>query len=101
MVSIISNKNNGQFRFLWKEVWGDSTNYFSNSGFDSGIIGINYLSDLNEQIENLNNVQGPITGLIFKSNGYVEKPIKVMQIENLGKLKTLEKCSHSMDLLKN
>ena len=40
---------------------------------------------------------GPISGLIFKTNGYVKKPINVMQIENLGKLTNIEKCKNFMD----
>ena len=43
------------------------------------------------------NVEGPVTGLIFDTNGYVEKPIQVMQIEDLEKLTNIEKCSKSMD----
>ena len=34
-----------------------------------------------------------ITGLIFDSNGYVKKPIQVMQIEDLGKLTKIKKCT--------
>ena len=45
----------------------------------------------------LNNVKGPITGLIFDSNGYVKKPIQVMQIEDLGKLAEIKKCGKSRD----
>ena len=96
---IISSKNNNQFKFLWKDIWGGGNNYFSNAGFDSGIIGINYLNNLGNTIQYLDNVKGPITGLILGSNGYVKKPVKVMQIEDLGKLTNVNKCSSSSDQL--
>ena len=35
--------------------------------------------------------------LFFNSNGYVKKPINVMQIENLGKLTNIEKCKNFKD----
>ena len=38
-----------------------------------------------------------MTGLIFDTNGYVKKPIQVMQIEDLGKLTNIEKCSKFKD----
>ncbi len=94
---IISSKNEHQFKFLWKEIWGGSNNYFSNVGFDSGIIAINYINNLKRNIEYLNNVEGPVTGLILDTNGYIKKPIQVMQIEDLGKLTNINKCSKSMD----
>ena len=90
---IISFRNEDEFKFLWKHVWMDNINYFSYAGFDAGIIAINYLNNLENTLENLNNVRGPVTGLIFKNNGYVEKTIQVMQIENLGKLTNVGKCS--------
>ena len=90
---IISSKNDDEFKFLWKEIWGGSNNYFTNAGYDSGIIGLNYLNNMGNTKENLNNVQGQVTGLILGSNGYVKKPIQVMQIEDLGKLTNIKKCS--------
>ena len=92
---LISSKNNEQFKFLWKDVWGGANDYFSNAGFDAGIIGINYINKLQKNIKYLNNIEGPVTGLIFDSNGYVKKPIQVMQIEDLGKLTKIKKCSKS------
>ncbi len=94
---MISSKNKVEFEFLWKDVWVDNINYFANAGFDAGIIAINYLKNFQNDVKHLNNVSGPVTGLIFKANGNVEKPIQVMQIENLGKLTNIEKCSRSMD----
>ena len=94
---MISSKNKVEFEFLWKDVWVDNINYFANAGFDAGIIAINHVKNFQNGLEHLNNVAGPVTGLIFKANGNVEKPIQVMQIENLGKLTNIEKCSRSMD----
>ena len=94
---IISSKNDKEFKILWKQVWRDNVNYFSNAGFDSGIIAINYLKNLNNALSYFENVEGPVTGLIFNKNGYIEKPIQVMQIENLGKLTNIKKCSKSMN----
>ena len=78
---IISSKNEQEFKFLWKEVWGGNNNYFSNAGFDSGIIAINYINNLKRNIEYLKNVEGPVTGLILDANGYIKKPIHVMQMK--------------------
>ena len=89
---IISSKNNEQLGFLWKDVWGGTNDYFSNAGFDAGIIGINYINNLKQTFPYLKNVEGPVTGLIFDSNGYVKKPVQVMQIEDLGKLTNIKKC---------
>ena len=94
---MISSKNKIEFEFLWKDVWVDNINYFANAGFDAGIIAINYLKNFQNDVKQLSNVTGPVTGLMFKANGNVEKPIQVMQIENLGKLTNIEKCSRSMD----
>ena len=33
----------------------------------------------------------------FDNNGYVKKPVQVMQIEDLGKLTKIKKCSKSND----
>ncbi len=93
----IISKNEKEFRLYWQKLWGDDVNYFSNAGFDSGNIGINYLSKQNNSIKFLENISGPITGLTLKSGGYVKKPINVMQIENLGKLINIERCSNVKD----
>ncbi len=92
---LILSKNNEQFKFLWKDIWGSTNDYFSNAGFDAGVIGINYINNLEKTLQYLNNVEAPVTGLIFDSNGYVKKPIQVMQIEDLGKLTNIKKCSKS------
>ncbi len=90
---VILSKNNAHFKFFWKDTWGGANDYFSNAGFDAGVIGINYIKNLKENLQYLNNVEGPVTGLIFDDNGYVKKPVQVMQIENLGKLTNIKKCS--------
>ena len=56
-----------------------------------------YINNLKKDLKYLKNVEGPVTGLIFDSNGYVKKPIQVMQIEDLGKLTKIKKCSKSRD----
>ena len=73
------------------------TNKFSNAGFDSGNIGINYVSKHKDGLKFLKNISGPITGLTLKSGGYVKKHINVMQIESLGKLTNIKKCSNFND----
>ena len=94
---MISSKNKVEFEFLWKDVWVDNINYFANAGFDAGIIVYKLFENFQNDVKQLSNVTGPVTGLLFKTNGNVEKPIQVMQIENLGKLTNIEKCSRSMD----
>ena len=64
------------------------------------ILGKN-LNNLDDTSQYLNNLEGPVTGLILNTNGYVEKPIEVMQIENLGKLIKIDKCGKSRNKLKN
>ena len=80
-----------------KDIWGGTNDYFSNAGFDAGVIGINYINNLQKNLRYLNNVEGPVTGLIFDGNGYVKKPVQVMQIEDLGKLTNIKKCSNTSD----
>ena len=92
---LISSKNNEQFKILWKDNWRSSNDYFTNAGFDAGIIAINYISNLKKNLIYFNNVEGPVTGLIFDKKGYVKKPIQVMQIEDLGKLTKIKKCNKS------
>ncbi len=93
----IISKNDKDFKLYWREIWGDDVNYFSNAGFDSGNIGINYVNKQKVGLRFLKNVSGPITGLTLKSGGYVKKPIKVMQIEGLGKLTNIPRCSNIKD----
>ncbi|MDC3141835.1 hypothetical protein OBA40_10800, partial [Alphaproteobacteria bacterium] len=93
----IVSKNEKNFKLYWQKIWGDDVNYFSNAGFDSGSIGINYVNNKKDGSSFLKNISGPITGLTLKSGGYVKKPINVMQIESLGKLTNIKKCSNFMN----
>ena len=61
------------------------------------IIGINYINNLQKNLLYFNKIEGPVTGLIIDRNSYVKKPIQVMQIEDLGKLTKIKKCSKSND----
>ena len=90
----ISSKNEKEFKFIWRQTWGNEVNYFSNAGFDSAIIGINFLNQKETAVNFLNNVKGLLTGFIFNPNGYVKKPISIMQIEKLEKLKKIKKCTN-------
>ena len=92
---LISSKNNEQFKILWKDNWQSSNDYFTNAGFDAGVIAINYINNLEKNLIYFNNVEGPVTGLIIDKKGYVKKPIQVMQIEDLGKLTKIKKCNKS------
>ena len=94
---VISSKNDKDFKVFWQEIWGDDLNYFSNAGYDTGVIAINYAKKEDNPPRFLKNASGPITGLNFKSNGYVKKPIHVMQIENLGKLTNIARCNNIKD----
>ena len=94
---IVLSDNEEQFRFLWEDVWGGTINYFSNVGFDSGIIALNYLNNLNMTSDYLNSLEGPVTGFKLDTNGYVEKPVEVMQVENLGKLTKIDRCRRFRD----
>ena len=94
---LIKSKNDKEFKLLWQEIWGNEVDYFSNAGFDSGFIGINYVKKEKGGFEFLEQAIGPISGLTFNSNGYVKKPVNVMQIENLGKLTNIEKCKNFKD----
>ena len=89
---IVKSKKQKKFKLLWQEIWGDEVDYFSNAGFDSGTIGINFIKKEEKGFAFLEKAKGHVSGLIFNSNGYVKKPISVMQIENLGKLTDIEKC---------
>ena len=94
---LISSKNNEQFKILWKDNWRSSNDYFTNAGFDAGVIAINYINNLQKNLSYFKDVKGPVTGLIIDKKGYVKKPIQVMQIEDLGKLTKIKKCSKSND----
>ena len=84
------NKNRKDFKLIWKETWNDDEDFFSRIGFDSSLIAINYLNE-NKLIQNS---EGWTTGFKFSSNGYVQKPISVMEINKLGKVKKIKECNN-------
>ena len=90
----ILSKNEKEFKTIWKKTWGDDINYFSNAGFDSALIAINFLNQENTAKNFFKNIKSSVNGFIFNKNGYVKKPISIMQIEKLGKLKNIEKCKN-------
>ena len=76
---------------IWKKTWGDNTNYFSNAGFDSALIAINFLNQEKTTTNFFENVKSSVNEFTFNKSGYVKKPVSIMQIEKLGKLKNIEK----------
>ena len=90
----ISSKNEKEFKLIWKKNWGDDTNYFSNAGFDSALIAINFLNQEKKAANFFKNVKSSLNGFTFNKSGYVKKPVSIMQIEKLGKLKNIEKCKN-------
>ena len=91
---MISNQNTEDLRLIWNDAWNDEYDYFTNSGFDAGLIGINYLNQNKSINDFLKGIKSLINGFIFNSNGFVKKPVSVMQIENLGKLKKIKVCNN-------
>lgn len=91
---IILDQNNKEFSSIWETAWGNKKNYFSSAAFDTGLIAINYLNQNKSPEEFFSDLKGSVTGFIFNSNGHVKKPIHVMQIENLEKLKIVENCKN-------
>ena len=90
---MVSNNNTEDLKLIWNDAWNDDYDYFTNAGFDAGLIGINYLNQ-DKSINNfLKDVKSLVNGFIFNSNGLVKKPVSVMQIEKLGKLKNIKRCN--------
>ena len=75
-------------------MWADDINYFANAGFDAGYLAINYLKST---LDHLNNVEGPVTGLILKLMDMLRSRFKLCKLKNLGKLTNIRKCNKSMD----
>ena len=90
---IISNDNIEDLKLIWNKTWNSEYDYFTNAGFDAGLIGINYLNQEKNIITYLRDVKSLVNGFVFKSNGFVKKPVSVMQIEKLGKLKNVKICN--------
>lgn len=82
------NKNRKDLKLILKKTWGGDEDFFSRIGFDSSLIAINYLNK-NKLIQNHT---GWTTGFKFSSNGYVKKPISVMEINKFGKIKKIKDC---------
>ena len=91
---MISNNNIEDLKLIWNDSWNDEYDYFANAGFDAGLIGINYLNQEKNINDFLKGVKSFVNGFIFNSNGFVKKPISVMQIEKLGKLKNIKTCNN-------
>ena len=98
---IINSKDDIKFRSTLKNVWKKNSNYFSTVGFDVGLLAYDFLNSGIESIKYFENVESPIIGFKFKKNGQVEKPIHVMQIDNLGKLSSIKKCQNSKNQSNN
>ena len=91
---IIYNTNGNKFKEILKDTWNKKPNYFSNIGFDSGLLAFNFLKSDKKGIEYFQNTVSPLVGFVFKKNGKVEKPINIMQINNLGKLSLVKGCQN-------
>ena len=89
---LIQNKNENYFKVILKKTWNKNASYFSRAGFDAGVLAINYLKSSKKEKTFFENAQTPVLGFIFKQNGEVQKPINIMQINNLGNLSVVEKC---------
>ena len=90
---MISNNNMEDLKLIWNDAWNDEYDYFTNAGFDAGLIGINYLNQEKSINNFLKDIKSLVNGFVFNSNGLVIKPVSVMQIEKLGKLKTIKMCN--------
>ena len=91
---MISNNNTEDLKLIWNDAWNNEYDYFTYAGFDAGLIGINYLNQ-DKSIHNyLKDIKSLVNGFIFNSNGFVTKPVSVMQIEKLGKLKKIKICNN-------
>ena len=89
------NKNEEELNILWKRIWNNDGDYFSRVGFDSAILAMNFLNQKKTINRYLKDAEGLVTGFKFKENGFVVKPISVMEIKKLGKIKEVEGCSNN------
>ncbi len=90
----IINRNQKDFQLIWQNTWNEDDNYFSNAAFDAGLISINYLKQEKALQVYLNDLKSVVTGFEFEKNGFVKKPISIVQVEKFGKLIKVEKCSN-------
>ena len=91
---MISNNNIEDVKLIWNEDWDNEYDYFTNAGFDAGLIAINYLKQEKPINIFLKDIKSLVNGFTFNSNGFVKKPVSVMQIEKLGKVKNIKICSN-------
>ena len=91
---IIYNNDDNKFKEILKNTWNRKSNYFSSVGFDSGLLAFDFLKSNKNGIEYFQNAVSPLVGFVFKKNGKVEKPINIMQINNLGKLSIVKGCQN-------
>jgi hypothetical protein len=84
-----------------RETWNIKPNYFSKIGFDAGLLAIDFLKFEMKGVDYFQNARSPLVGFAFKNNGQVEKPIDIMQIDNLGKLSIVQVCENINHSLKN
>ena len=89
---IIYNKDDHNYKQILKDTWNKKSNYFSSIGFDSGLLAFDFLKSDKKGIEYFQNAVSPLVGFVFKKNGKVEKPINIMEINNLGKLSIVKGC---------
>jgi ABC-type branched-subunit amino acid transport system substrate-binding protein len=89
---IIYSKNDNKFKDIFRNHWNTKPNYFSKIGFDAGLLAFDFLKFEMKGVNYFQNVISPLVGFAFKNNGQVEKPIHIMQIDNLGKLSVVPGC---------
>ena len=82
------------FKLFWKNSWNDNDagNYFTQIGFDAGILAINFLNQDETIEEYIKKIEGLVTGFKFKANGYVKKAVSIVEIQKLGKLRKIKEC---------
>ena len=85
------------FKLVWKSTWNDDDDddYFSQVGFDAGILAINFLNQNKTIKEYIKNIEGLVTGFKFTEDGYVKKAVSVVEIQKLGKIKKMKKCFYN------
>jgi len=98
---VIYSKDDNKYKQVLKNTWNTKSNYFSKIGFDAGLLAINFLKLKTNEVNDFHNAESPLIGFVFKNNGQVKKPTRIMQIDNLGKLSNVKGCENINHLLKN
>ena len=83
------------FKIVWKDTWKEEEDYFSQVGFDAGILAINFLNQQKPIEEYIQNIEGLVTGFKFTENGHVTKANIVVEIQKSGKVIKIKKCFHN------